>query len=318
MINIVYLSHNRRHFHDLTFYFLNKIKLENKKKITLTILSSHEYDWNLTNLENINTTIKIFSGEQNYLEKIKFAINSECEYSIKLDEDCFINNHVWDFIIENIDILNDEDNLLFSPVMSNNIPSCDLFIEDYISDNKIKEEIYSYFLKRNMPIGLWGVDYSPLNKYTIQAKNWESDNFYRGVSELPTKTKGIHPLRITYEAQVAINKYILSNPNLFIELNNYEFIELIAPYFTNSLFAIKTNEWKKILSTRDVDGYDEIALNTYKRDTGKKFLFIKNGFGIHPMYNTVFGNKNPWNIGVENGELLELEFYNNLKKMIIK
>lgn len=318
MINIVYLSHNRIHFHDLTFYFLNKIKPENKNKISLTILASHDYNWDLTKLIDIKTTVKIFSGEQNYLDKIKFAISNESEYSIKLDEDCFINNHVWDYMIENIGMLDDLNNLLISPIMSNNIPSCDLFIEDYISDLKIKEEIYSYFLKRNMPIGLWGVDYSPLNKYTLESTTWDYNNFYKGVSELPTKTKGIHPLRITYEAQVIINNYILNNTQLFIEPNEYYFIELMAPYFTNSLFAIKTNEWKKILTTKDVDGYDEIALNTYKRETGKKFLFIKNGFGIHPMYNTVFGNKNPWNIGVENGEKLELQFYNDLKKTIIK
>lgn len=200
--------------------------------------------------------------------------------------------------------------------MSNNIPSCDQFIEDFILDESIKNKIYDLFIKRVMPNGLWGVDYSPLNKCTIEAKNWNYLDFYQEVNKLNTVTKGIHPLRICYESQLLINEYIINNLSRFSKINNYELIELKAPYFTNSLFAIKTKEWKNILENKYVDSYDEIALNAYKKDNNKKFLFIKNGFGIHPMYNTVFGNKNPWNIGVENGEQLEQEFYNNLEKRL--
>ena len=66
-----------------------------------------------------------------------------------------------------------------------------------------------------------------------------------------------------------------------------------------------------------IDSYDEIALNKYKKDNNKQFVFIKNGFGIHPMFNTVHGNKNPWGIGGENGEQDELNFYNSLLNKII-
>ena len=93
--------------------------------------------------------------------------------------------------------------------------------------------------------------------------------------------------------------------------------EINSPYFTKSLFFIKTSEWVNILSQPTIDAYDEIALNKYKRDNNKKFLFVKNGFGIHPMFNTVFGNNNPWGIGIENGEQLEQNFYTDLKNKII-
>jgi hypothetical protein len=46
--------------------------------------------------------------------------------------------------------------------------------------------------------------------------------------------------------------------------------------------------------------------------TGKRFLYVENGFGIHTIYNTLFGNKNPWGIGLENGREYELEFVNDL------
>ena len=169
-----------------------------------------------------------------------------------------------------------------------------------------------------MPNGLWGVDYTPLNEYTVGATLWDPQKFYWGVSELPTITKGIHPLRISYEAQMIINDYILNNVDDFANKNNYEIMEIKAPYFTNSLFFIRTEEWRTILGQSTIDAYDEIALNHYKAANNKEFLFVKNGFGIHPMFNTVYGNKNPWRIGGERGDLDELRFYNELTKKIIK
>ena len=44
-ITINYLSHNRLNYTDLMFYFLSKIKLENKSKIKLNVLATHENDW---------------------------------------------------------------------------------------------------------------------------------------------------------------------------------------------------------------------------------------------------------------------------------
>ena len=39
-----------------------------------------------------------------------------------------------------------------------------------------------------MPNGVWGVDYSSLNDYTINAKTWNPKNFYNGVENLNTNT----------------------------------------------------------------------------------------------------------------------------------
>lgn len=318
LITINYLSHNRLDYSNLTFYFLSKIKEENKTKIKLNILATHDNDWvNKCKLLGIDYEIKIYNSAHNYLIKIKDAISTNTKYSVKLDEDCFINNFLWDYMIENVHILDTNDILTLSPVMSNNIPSCDLFIEDFISDDEIKNKIYGYFLSRPMPNGLWGVDYTPLNEYTLGSEKWEYQNFYNGLGMLNTNTKGIHPLRISYEAQIEVNKYILNNVDKFTSNNNYYLFNIDSPYFTNSLFFIKTSEWVNVLSQPTVDAYDEIALNKYKRDKNKKFLFVKNGFGIHPMFNTVYANKNIWGIGGENGEEDERVFYNNLIKQIL-
>lgn len=312
MINICYLPHTRPQYHKLTFHFLNKIKAENKEKIMLTILASNDYEWDLTLLDGIKTNIVVFNHGNNYLSKIRYAINQNSEFSIKLDEDCFVNNHVFDYMIENVEVLNDPSNLLVSPIMSNNIPSCDSFIEGFITDESVVKKIYGEFLKREMPVGLWGVDYSSLNTYTINAKDWNYEDFYVGVANLNTLVKGIHPLRISYEAQVLINEYVMNNTDRLVSKNVYDLFEIKAPYFTNSLFLIKTSEWNNIINNLMVDSFDEIALNNYKTTNNKKFLFVRNGFGIHLMYNTVYGNKNRWGIGGEKGDLVEQEYYKKL------
>lgn len=318
-ITINYLSHKRLNFSDLTFYFLKKIKKENKNIVKINILATSENDWvNKCNDLGIDYNIHIINGVENYLKKIKIATCCDTEYSVKLDEDCFMNNYVWDYLIENVNMLDDDNILTLSPTMSNNIPSCDYFIEDFIIDGDVKNKIFNFFLGRDMPNGLWGVNYQQLNKYTLKSSKWNFEDFYDGVRSLNTIVRGIHPLRISYEAQIEINDYILKNINSFLSKNDFRFITINAPYFTNSLFFIKTSEWKNILNHPTIDRYDEIALNKYSEDKNKKFLFVKNGFAIHPTFNTVHGNKNKWGIGMEDGLQYENNFYYELKNKIEK
>lgn len=317
-ITINYLSHNRINYSKLMFYFLSKIKPKNKDKLILNILATHHEDWDEKCGElGIDYNVFTINQPHNYMEKIRIATSAKTEYSVKLDEDCFMNNYVWDYLIDNVSLLNDNNILTLSPTMSNNIPSCDSFIENYIDDVSIKNKIYNFFIKRQMPNGLWGVDYTPLNQYTINSEKWDINSYYEGLDRLQTNTKGLHPLRISYESQMLVNEYIINNISKFKDENKYDMVEISAPYFTNSLFFIKTSEWINILNYTGVDSFDEIALNNYKRDKNKKFLFVKNGFGVHPMFNTVYGNKNPWGIGGEDGEKDELTFYNNLIDKII-
>ena len=67
------------------------------------------------------------------MQKVNVCLQSD-KYAVKLDEDCFIPNHVWDYIIENIDVLDDEDNFVLTPMLSNGIPHTDRFVESFIKD----------------------------------------------------------------------------------------------------------------------------------------------------------------------------------------
>ena len=318
-ITINYLSHDRPEYHELFFYFLSKIKSENKKLIKLSILSSGQKNWgDKCKKLNIDYEIVPFDGTNNYLAKIQHAVKSDTEYSMKLDEDCFFNNYIWDFFIENIKYLEDENILTLCPVMSNQIPSCDDFIDSYIQDIEFKNKIHNLFLQRKMPNGLWNNDYSCLNKFTVDSNKWDSKRFYEGVDSINTKLKGIHPLRISYESQIEINQYIIDNLNLFLTKNDYSFYEIKSPYFTNSCFFIKTKDWLEILDLSRIDAYDEVTLNLYKNQNNKKTVFVKNAYGIHLMFNTVYGNKNSWGIGGEDGLSYEKKFFEELKEKILK
>ena len=315
MITINYLSHQRKDFFkywNLTCYYLNQIKEENKKKIRLNILATKPYDWD-SGLEGIEYKVYYFPDiEVNYMQKIHTAVNDSGEYAIKLDDDCFIGSHVWDFIIENIQVLDDENNFIFTPLLSNNIPNTDRFVETFVEDEEVRQKIYDCYLNQAMPNGLFGADYSPLNEYTINSAEWNSKNFFDGVSRLGTYLKGIHPIRVCGEAQVLLNNYLKDNLERIQEKRDYSIKEISEPYYTTSTFAIRTQEWKNLLASPAYDAFDEIQLNMYKHMTGKRFLYVENGFGIHTIYNTLFGNKNPWGIGLENGREYELEFVNDL------
>lgn len=320
MISLNYLSNSRLEFFDLIFYFINKIKPENKEKIKINILAPQsKIDFFINKISSYPTlaiNIIPFPDGMYYIQKLNYAMSQPEEYSIKLDEDCIVNNYIWDYMIENVNILDNDENLLLSPLLSTAFPASDLFIEGFLNENQ-QNIINNYLKNREMPNGLFGVDYSPLNKCTIHADKWDYKAYLKALGELPTERKGLHPMRISYEAQTTINKFILENYEGIINKNEYGIIEIDSPYFTNNLFMMKTKLWKHIFETGGGE-YDEIGISNYKRANNKKFLFIKNGFGIHTTFNTIYGNQNRWNIGGVDSEQKEFEFVEKLSKLIIK
>lgn len=316
-ITINYLPHSRPiEYWKITSHFLNKIKEENKSKIKVNILATEDREW-LNYLDpKINSNVILFPFNGNYLNKVHFASKDSNPYSVKLDEDCFMSNYVWDFLIENINILDDPKNLLISPLVSTNIPLVDKFIESYITDNEVKNKLYEYFLNRTMPSNIWGVDYTSLNEYTINSDYWDSEKYYEGVAKINHYYRGIHPVRISAESQILINEYILNTIDRFFSKDNYSIKEFKAPYFTNNVFAFKTEDWRKILSLPN-DGFDEVPLSEYKNAHNKKCFYIENGFCIHPMYNTVFGYNPQFNIGMDNGLQKEIEIVQNIASKVL-
>lgn len=317
MITINYLCHVRpQKIWKITEYFLNKIKPENKSKIRVNILATEIEEWD--SLDGIETNLITFShGNMNYMQKINHALSQDTKYSVKLDEDCLINNHVWDYIIENIDILEDDENFALCPLLSNNIPLVDYFIEQFVEDENVKKNIFEHFLSRSMPNGLWGVDYSPLNQYTINATSWNHTEFYNGVRKINHHYKGIHPIRICAEAQIILNDYIMNNFEKMLNKQEYFIEEFTCPYYTNSVFFIKTEDWRRVLKMSAYDAFDEVQFNMFKEQHDKKIFYVNNGFSLHLTYNTIHNiNHNMWGIGMNNGQDYEAKLIEKIYEKI--
>lgn len=303
MINICYFSHDRQSYFDLLTKCLNGMKPENKKRITLSILASGAYDWDRFEMpEGVGIELVEFPQGNNYLQKVGWCLEREHEFCFKMDEDCFVPPMVLDYMVEQADVLRDPRCAILLPELSNGIPTVDYFIEDFVEDFDVKNDLYNAFRNQIMPCGLWGADYSPLNVHTIDSYGWNSSAFYGAVENLSTPLKGIHPIRISATSQSILNEYIYRNLDKLWNASGFSLQSMFHPYYTNSCFLIKRDIWAKALSMpHGMDVYDEIKLNAYIRYNGCHASLVRRGYALHPMYNTIGGNRNQWGIGFENG-----------------
>jgi len=294
MIQINYLAHSssRLEFSKKSLSFLKKIK--NKDKIKLLINYSNDVDiWQQLKSDfisdGINTEI-VYTKSGDYMSKIKKFITSDCEYSCSMDDDIMINEYLWDYIIENIDILQDENNLFVAPLISNGIPSVEMFIRDFCSSEE-KNYFYDLFKNTHIP-NMWGANYTELNSLRYEDE-WSPDTYYDMVSKLKHYYKGVHPIRISYEGQIKLAEIIINNKDKFFSKQEYDLEIVKRPYFCNSFYFIKTNVWKKIIEDASLfrDPFDEVPLNIYKDRYNLNMVFIKNGFCIHMAYNTIGQDK---------------------------
>ena len=80
MLNINYFPHIRPQYHKLIFYFMEKIKPENKEKIRLNILTSGNMG-GFQPPKGIDTReVRFKKVEPNYNEKVVWATNQDVPY----------------------------------------------------------------------------------------------------------------------------------------------------------------------------------------------------------------------------------------------
>ena len=287
MLSINYLPHRRPEFHKLMFYFMGKIKPENKQKIKLNILTTGENKQQFSNPpKDIKAVTTCFSDDNNYMQKIEFATKQKETYSIKLDEDIFFSNYVWDFIIENMDKLDDA--MFMSPILSTGVSFIDDYMARLFSDDE-RKAVEAEFLKVKFTISL-GADYRPLNKHTIEASEWKPKDYWQTVkNEVKHAYKGVHPIRFSLEAHRLINEFTMNHLDEIFSYGDFEIESKDLVYFTNSFFAIRTDRWRTAIDRKDlfVDEFDEVPVNRLMNESGLPALVIKNGFAIHPFYNFV-------------------------------
>lgn len=226
---------------------------------------------------------------QNYLNKLKYAIEQNHEFTVKCDEDCLITSGSWDRFLEGVFSMRSDD-LLYSGVVSNGIPTVELFLEHHASN--IKNEIYDMFNEfKFTPSHLIYLGIPP--KYTDYFNSrldvWDPSFFYKKVSDFNFHYRGIHPARMSFEITKKINDFIIENFNYSLMSKNLEVIRdnNKYPYICNSFYGIKTQDLRDILSRPDlfVDVFDEVPINKYRHEKNKNLVFDCGVPVLHTMYN---------------------------------
>lgn len=312
-ITIHYLPHTRPHFCELMFYFLNKVKPENKEKLMLNIYT-HDLNFFRQAVPQLLSGIEcnIIHMSPAYMDKINVITTKlDTPYSVKLDEDIFISNHLWDYMIENVGLLDDDENLILAPLLSCGIPTGEYFIDGYFDADR-KKELHDTFLrfgfgKDGVPVNPWGWDMTFINRLTTGAGSWDGAAWLEETNNIPHHYKGYHPLRNGYETHRKLNELILDDVGKLVTKNDYSVFPVKNRYYTNSMFFVKSETWLKILTDRSLyrDGFDEVPLNLYMQNNNLNYLFVKEGYAIHTMYNT----------NIKPGE--DNEFYQQLKNRMM-
>lgn len=291
MITINFLQH-RRNFIELFLYLLGRVKPENRKKLHINFLMTDRLSpeqWYKYKTD-IPYTIYNFGGNlhvNNYRDKMLIAMENSDRYFIKLDEDIILSNHVWDYLIENIEILERDPNiLLLTPAVNIGVPSTDLFIDDFCGEAQ-KKEIHDIFLRQDLQAtagNRWGEDFEELNQHTLLSKTWNTDDYWKHVSSLKTNLKGIHPVRVSYEAQSYLINCVMNDIGKFMSWQPYEIVTNNWPYLCNDMSVILTSRLRDIYKEKDFQPYDEIPTNLYKQEMGLKYGFIRRGWALHSYF----------------------------------
>ncbi len=316
---IAYLPHRREEYADLTVYSLSRMSPAHKAKVELNILTAKHaeplsrWDRIVAKCKTAGLPVNVVDTTHEYMRKVNYAISRPIEYSVKLDEDCFMSEHAWEFLIDNLGILDDPKNVILAPSLSNGIPSCEQFLDDFFSDEE-RGVPYEMFRRTHIP-NMWGVDYSSLNGACNAG--WDRGAYYEAVSRIQHHYRGIHPIRINEVAQHCVNELVLKHVDQFSQKHAFGIKQLVAPYFCNSFFAIKTALWKRIVEDKSLfrDAFDEVPINIYRQNIDGRFMFITKCFAVHTMYNTLYGGE--CSADIEGNKKREAEFFKAMKKAIM-
>jgi hypothetical protein len=289
---LFYLTDSNRQYtftHFLNFICSSKLSYE-WTLLVLTHDDDSDFYYKEAITKSINFTIIRTQSDNNYMRKIltavTFAEENNIPYMMKCDNDIFFKSDTLDFIINNLGLLESDKHLTITPVISSGIPGVEYFMDQFL-DKETKNELEKIFLKTVFD-DKCGASYDYLNKHTLLSEKWNKTEFFNSVKQQNHHYKGVHPIRFSHEAMIFLNNYIIMNKEKFLNSNDMSIIyDDNSPYLCNSIFAIKTDTYKKIVYDNSlyVDPYEEVPLNKYCWNNNMNHLFIKNGFAIHMYYN---------------------------------
>ena len=275
------------------------MKEENKKNIQLFAYchESNEEAW-----ESMLTTV-VASGieatlvsmpSDTYLEKVAVAHQSTTKYTCKWDDDVFINRYVWDFLIENVHVLEDPTVSVLAPTLSNGMPSVELFVKDFLTQ-KETDTAHKIFIEDNVNPSMFGCNYESVYEAVENMVEWDGEAYWKMMDEInPTKNrtglpwfytivKGIHPARFSYNYNMFLANHAIANVDTILKKGDYYFDRYITPYFCNNLF-ISTTEFYVSSQELFFDHWDEGQMTMLANRRDQKPMYIRNCYGIQMAY----------------------------------
>ena len=293
---IMYLTCDTRHF---TFpHFVKHLSqskhLDEIVLLVLTNTNDSEFYENILKGTKISYLIRQFEEHNNYMNKVFFTLqfteSYEIPYIMKHDNDIILGAPLYDYLFENLSVLEDEKNIVLTPTLTTGIPTCDLFMKDYLTTEEQKHVSDLFKEYRFGP--LWGTDYTSLNTYTVDSPltAWDSSEFYKGVHKIPHHYKGIHPVRMHERAILTLNEYVIKYKDRILSKDEYSLdFDSESTYFCDSIFCIKRSVYETFLNKRElyVDPFDEVPLNKWRDMNKLNYVIVRKGTAIHFMYNCI-------------------------------
>jgi hypothetical protein len=120
------------------------------------------------------------------------------------------------------------------------------------------------------------------------------EQFLRAVKALPTDYLGIHPVRISPEAQARLLQLGLKALDRGIVQQVKDDLEESTSYFCNNVFSLHRSSARKLirgffLRRFRFDGYDELGINWLISRGFVRHYVIKKALAIHPSFNSAPG-----------------------------
>lgn len=228
-----------------------------------------------------------------YMLKVESMKTTDCEYMCKWDDDVFINRHVWNYMIENASTVKNSEYSVLAPILTNGIPTVDLFVEDFMN---VEEQAYvsSIFLNEGVAPHMWGCSYAGINDAIKNMTSWNRKEYWNLVAahnqvagtSLPwyfSIVKGVHPARFSERYNKFIIDFTIRNSDKVFSAGNYYLESVHTPYFCNNLFLTST-EFYKESQTMFYDHWDEGQLTVLSNRLNKTPVYIRNSYGIHMAY----------------------------------
>jgi hypothetical protein len=278
---------------------LASISDDNKNKIELLIYhdESTESLWESEAEKlvgsGVSTTL-VSMPDNHYMSKLNVALQTEHEYSCKWDNDVFINKDIWNYLIDNVEVVKDPTVSLLAPTLSNGMPTVELFIKDFLSEEE-KQFVGKIFIKDNITKDIFGCNYDDIINYISNLKDWDGDRYWKVMDmhnpimdrpHLPwyySIAKGVHPSRFSYDYNMFILNHAANNLDSVLNSENLYMEKYITPYFCNNIFLTTTKYWKRSQELF-FDNWDEGQLTMLANKEGKSPMYVRNSYGIHMAY----------------------------------